>query len=56
MTRISLKRQSVVRKKVRNLGQTFILTRLQKQQQQQQQQQRRVLAASKRAMAFGEDK
>lgn len=53
MTRISLKRQSVVRKKVRNLGQTFILTRLQKQQQQQQ---RRVLAASKRAMAFGEDK
>ena len=55
MTRISLKRQSVVRKKVRNLGQTFILTRLQKQQQQQQQQ-RRVLAASKRAMAFGEDK
>lgn len=55
MTRISLKRQSVVRKKVRNLGQTFILTRLQKQQQQQQQR-RRVLAASKRAMAFGEDK
>lgn len=54
MTRISLKRQSVVRKKVRNLGQTLILTRLQKQQQQQQQ--RRVLAASKRAMAFGVDK
>lgn len=52
MTRASLIRQSVVTKKSRNLGQTFILTRLQKQQQQQ----RRVHAASKRAMAFGEDK
>lgn len=53
MTRISLKIQSVVRKKK---YETLVRTLLRLQKQQQQQQQRQVVAASKRAMAFGEGK